>query len=355
MHKHIAILAGDGIGPEVMVEAINVLKKVEAKFGHTFELTEKLVGGAAIDATGEPLPADTVAVCEQADAILFGSVGGPKWDNLPAEKRPEVGALLPLRKHFDLFANLRPAGVQAELSDFSPLKKSIIGDGFDFIIVRELTGDVYFGEKSGDGQSFGADQMIYHRPEVERIARVAFELARKRKAKLLNVDKSNVLRTSQFWRTVVLEIHAKEFADVELSHLYIDNAAMQILVRPQAFDVILTSNLFGDILSDEAAQISGSIGMQSSASINTAGFGLYEPMGGSAPDIAGTGVANPIAQIGCVAMMLETSFGLIEEAAAIRNAIQQALAAGLRTGDIFTEGTTRVGTKHMGQAILERI
>ncbi len=355
MNKPIAILAGDGIGPEVMAEAIKVLKKVEEKFGHQFELTEKLVGGAAIDATGEPLPKDTLAACEAADAILFGSVGGPKWDDLPAEKRPEVGALLPLRKHFDLFANLRPAGVIKELADFSPLKAEIIGDGFDFMIVRELTGDVYFGEKSGDGETFGADQMIYKKDEVERIARVAFELARKRKGKLLNVDKSNVLRTSQFWRYVVRELHAKEFADVELSHLYIDNAAMQILVRPQEFDVILAGNLFGDILSDEAAQISGSIGMQSSASMNSNGFGLFEPMGGSAPDITGQGIANPIAQIGCVAMLLETSFGLLKEAAAIKKAIAGALAAGLRTGDIYTPGTTKVGTTAMSQAIIARI
>ncbi len=351
MNKSIAVLAGDGIGPEVMTEAIAVLQKIEQKFGHTFSLVEKLVGGAAIDAVGEPLPQDTLHACEAADAILFGSVGGPKWDDLPSAKRPEVGALLPLRKHFDLFANIRPAGVLPQLSDFSPLKKGIIGEGFDFVIVRELTGDVYFGEKSGDDQTFGADQMIYHRDEVERIARVAFELARKRKGKLLNVDKSNVLRTSRFWRQVVSEIHAQEFSEIELSHLYIDNAAMQILVRPQAFDVILTSNLFGDILSDEAAQISGSIGMQSSASLNQDGFGLFEPMGGSAPDIAGKGVANPIAQIGCVAMMLEMSFGMLDEAAAIKAAIAKTLAAGLRTGDIYTEGSTRVGTKEMGAAI----
>lgn len=355
MEKQIAVLAGDGIGPEVMAEAMRIVHRIEKKYGHAFQLIEKPVGGAAIDLTGVPLPPDTLAACEASDAILFGSVGGPKWDTLPAHLRPEVGALLPLRKHFDLFANLRPAGVPNGLSAFSPLKDRIIAGGFDFVVVRELTGDVYFGNKAGDGETFGSDLMIYHRSEVERIARVAFELARKRKNLVTNVDKSNVLRTSQFWRKVVEEIHQNEFPDVRLEHLYIDNATMQILVRPKEFDVFLTGNLFGDILSDAAAQISGSIGMQASASINAKKFGMYEPMGGSAPDIAGKGIANPIAQIGSLAMLLEISFGLSEEAAAIRNAISGVLADGLRTGDIFTEGMQRVGTEEMGRAIEERI
>lgn len=353
MQKNIAVLPGDGIGSEVMAEAIRVLKAIEKRFGHTFHLTEAPVGGTAYDLVGTPLPADTVKLCEASDAILFGSVGGPKWDDLPSDKRPETGALLPLRKHFDLFANIRPAGVLKELKSFSPLKDEIIGDGFDFVILRELTGDVYFGEKGGDGKEFATDLMIYRKGEIERIARVAFELARKRRGKVTNVDKHNVLNTSRFWRQVVENLHKSEFADVQLDHLYIDNATMQILKRPRDFDVIVTGNMFGDILSDEAAQISGSIGMQASASVNAKNFGLYEPMGGSAPDIAGKGVANPIAQINSLAMLLEISFGLQEEAAAIRNGVSAALDAGLRTGDIYTEGMKRVGTQEMGKAIAE--
>jgi 3-isopropylmalate dehydrogenase len=355
MQKKIAVLPGDGIGPEVMEQALCVLKKIEDLYGHTFECTERPIGGAAIDQTGEPLPQGTLSTCEESDAILFGSVGGPKWDHLPAEKRPEVGALLPLRKHFDLFANIRPAGVMKDLADSSPLKREIIGDGFEYVVVRELTGDVYFGKKTGDNETFGADEMKYTRPEVERIARVAFEAAKKRRQKVTNVDKANVLNTSRFWRKVVEEVHRNEYPNIELDHLYIDNAAMQVLSRPHSFDVILTGNLFGDILSDESAQISGSIGMQGSASVNSRGFGLYEPMGGSAPDIAGKGIANPIAQIVCVAMMLETSFGLVDEAKCISSAIEKALQDGFRTGDIATFGESPVGTKQMGDAIIERM
>lgn len=355
MQKKIAVLAGDGIGPEVMAEAIKVLKTVEKKFGHRFELTEALVGGAAYDVHGTPLPVETLKICEAADSILFGSVGGPKWDNLPQEKRPEVGALLPLRKHFDLFANIRPAGVSPLLADSSPLKKSIIGDGFSFTVVRELTGDVYFGEKGGDMQTEAWDKMCYTKEEIERVARVAFQMAKNSRNKLTSVDKANVLKVSAFWRQIVEEIQQKEFPEVELNHLYIDNATMQILVRPHDFDIILTGNMFGDILSDEAAQISGSIGMMASASLNSRNFGLFEPIGGSAPDIAGQGIANPIAQIKCVALMLKTAFGLTQEALAVENAIESALQAGLRTGDIYSEGMTRVGTREMGEAICERI
>ncbi len=355
MNKKVAVLSGDGIGSEVMKQALRVLKKIEKNFGHHFECIEKNVGGAAIDASGEPLPKDTLEVCEQSDAILFGSVGGPKWDHLPHEKRPEVGALLPLRKHFDLFANLRPAGVTKPLRHFSPLKNEIIGDGFEYIVVRELTGDIYFGKKSGDDETFGADEMKYTRPEIERIARVAFQTARNRRKKVTSVDKANVLSTSRFWRKVVQEVHTQEFSDIALEHLYIDNATMQVLTKPHEFDVILTGNLFGDILSDESAQISGSIGMQGSASINTDGFGLYEPMGGSAPDIAGKDKANPIAQIICVAMMLETSFGLMEEGVSIRKAITSTLNDMYRTGDIFSEGMKKVGTQEMGDAIWSRL
>ncbi|MFH0833786.1 MAG: 3-isopropylmalate dehydrogenase [Patescibacteria group bacterium] len=352
----IAILAGDGIGPEVMTEAKKVLTAVGQKFDLTFEFDEKLVGGTAIDATGEPLPAETLAACEKSDAILFGSVGGEKWNSLPPEKRPEVGALLPLRKHFDLFANIRPAGVLPMLRNSSPLKPEIIGDGFGFTVIRELTGDVYFGEKKR-GDDFASDLMIYRKNEVERIARVAFELARNSRKKVTNVDKSNVLATSQFWRKTVEEIHAKEFPEIELEHLYIDNATMQILVRPQKFDVILTGNLFGDILSDEAAQISGSIGLQASASVNAKKFGLFEPMGGSAPDIAGKGIANPIAQILSAALMFEVSFDRPEITKAIKKAVLKTLESGLRTGDIFTgaPGERKVGTAEMGDAIVKNL
>jgi len=354
LQKKIALLPGDGIGNEVMDEAVKVLRVIEKKYGHSFDLVTKLVGGAAIDEVGEPLPAETLTACEESDAILFGGVGGPKWDNLPPAQRPEVGALLPLRKHFSLFANLRPAGVTPALASFSPLKKEIVGDGFGYLVVRELTGDVYFGEKKS-GDDFGSDLMIYHRHEVERIARVAFEQARSRKKKLLNVDKSNVLATSQFWRKIVCEIHEKEFSDITLDHLYIDNATMQVLTRPQDFDVILTGNLFGDILSDESAQLSGSIGMQASASLNADGFGLYEPMGGSAPDIAGKNLANPIAQIRSLSMLLKISFGLSEESAAIEAAIDRVLQKKIRTGDIWEEGCERVGTKEMGLAIIQEL
>jgi 3-isopropylmalate dehydrogenase len=353
----IAVLPGDGIGPEVITEAKKVLNAVSEKFDMSFEFDEQLVGGAAIDAVGEPLPAKTLQACEASQSILFGSVGGEKWNHLPPEKRPEVGALLPLRKHFELFANIRPAGVSPMLANSSPLKSEIIGKGFDFTVVRELTGDVYFGEKQRE-EDFASDLMIYRREEVERIARVAFELAKiSPRKKVTNVDKSNVLATSQFWHSIVEEIHAREFPEIKLEHLYIDNATMQILTRPQSFDVILTGNLFGDILSDEAAQISGSIGMQASASINSDKFGLYEPMGGSAPDITGQGIANPIAQIASAAMMLEITYGKLDAAAAIKQAIQKTLEAGLRTCDIFTgaEGENEVSTSEMGDSVTKNI
>lgn len=352
----IAVLPGDGIGPEVMVEAKKVLEAVSAKFSIGFEFDEQLVGGAAIDAVGEALPAETLAACEKSDAILFGSVGGEKWNALPPEKRPEVGALLPLRKHFDLFANIRPAGVLPMLRNSSPLKPEIVGEGFSFTVIRELTGDVYFGEKNR-GEDFASDLMIYRKDEVARIARVAFELAKNSRQKVTNIDKANVLATSQFWRKIVEEVHAQEFPEIELEHLYIDNATMQILVKPQRFDIVLAGNLFGDILSDEAAQISGSIGLQASASINSKKFGLFEPMGGSAPDIAGQGIANPIAQIGSAAMMLEISFGELEAVSAIKKAILATLESGLRTGDIFTnsQGERKVSTSEMGDAIAAAI
>lgn len=358
MNKKIAVLSGDGIGPEVMVEALKVLKKIEEKFNHSFELTEANIGGAGIDNEGKALPERTVTVCEEADAVLFGSVGGPKWENLPPNEQPERGALLPLRKHFNLYANLRPAKIFNGLQAASPLRADIVGDGFDFLVVRELTGGAYFGEKGSDETS-AWDVMKYSIPEIERIVRVAFESAKTRanggKAKVCSVDKANVLSSSVLWRSVTERIHKEEFSDVELEHLYVDNAAMQLLTRPRDFDVIVTENLFGDILSDESAQISGSIGMLASASLSDGGFGLYEPSGGSAPDIAGMGIANPIAQILSLSLLLQHSFGLTDEAKAIEDAIQSVLDDGLRTGDIMSEGMTKVGTVEMGNAICAKI
>jgi 3-isopropylmalate dehydrogenase len=361
----ITVLAGDGIGPEVMDEALRVLDAVEAKFGFTVSRTSHLVGGAAIDATGHPLPPETVAASEQADAILFGSVGGPKWESLPPDIQPERGALLPLRKHFGLFANLRPGVCLPSLTHASPVKNELIKDGFDVLCVRELTGGVYFGKPKGrheeDGEPVALDTMIYRKSEIERIARVAFAAAMGRGKRLVSVDKANVLASSVLWREVVIEV-AKEFPEVQLSHLYVDNAAMQLIRRPGDFDVLVTENLFGDILSDEMAMISGSLGMLPSASLgmrreNGLYFGMYEPSGGSAPDIAGQGVANPIAQILSLAMLLRFSLGETEAADAIDAAVAKAIDEGYRTGDIATgaAGETRVGTTGMGDAILARL
>lgn len=361
----ITILAGDGIGPEVMKEALRVLDAVETKFGFKVERSEHLVGGAAIDATGHPLPKETVAASEAADAILFGSVGGPKWESLPPDIQPERGALLPLRKHFGLFANLRPGVCLPALTHASPVKQELIADGFDVLCVRELTGGVYFGSPKGrheeNGEPVALDTMIYKKSEIERILRVAFTAAMGRKRKLLSVDKANVLASSVLWRETAVQI-AKEFPEVELSHMYVDNAAMQLIRRPGSFDVLVTENLFGDILSDEMAMISGSLGMLPSASLgvrkeNGLYFGMYEPSGGSAPDIAGQGIANPIAQILSVAMLLRFSLGETAAADAIEAAVARTIADGYRTGDIATgkSGETKVGTAGMGDAILQRI
>ncbi|MFT4176191.1 MAG: 3-isopropylmalate dehydrogenase [Luteolibacter sp.] len=361
----ITILAGDGIGPEVMAEALRVLDAVETKFGFSVSRSEHFVGGAAIDATGHPLPPETVAASEQADAILFGSVGGPKWENLPPDIQPERGALLPLRKHFGLFANLRPGVCLPALTHASPVKQELIADGFDVLCVRELTGGVYFGSPKGrheeDGEPVALDTMIYKKSEIERICRVAFVAAQGRKKQLLSVDKANVLASSVLWRETVIEV-SKDYPDVELSHMYVDNAAMQLIRRPGSFDVLVTENLFGDILSDEMAMISGSLGMLPSASLgkvkeNGLYFGMYEPSGGSAPDIAGQGIANPIAQILSLAMLLRFSLGEIEAADAIDNAVAAAIAGGFRTGDIATgrEGETKVGTTAMADAILANL
>ena len=361
----ITVLAGDGIGPEVMTEALRVLDAVQSGFGFQVSHTAHLVGGAAIDATGHPLPKETVTACEQADAILFGSVGGPKWESLPPDIQPERGALLPLRKHFGLFANLRPGVCLPALTHASPVKQELIADGFDVLCVRELTGGVYFGSPKGrheeNGEPVALDTMIYKKSEIERIARVAFTAAMSRSKRLLSVDKANVLASSVLWRETVIEI-AKEFPDVELSHMYVDNAAMQLIRRPGSFDVLVTENLFGDILSDEMAMISGSLGMLPSASLgkqndNGLYFGMYEPSGGSAPDIAGQGIANPIAQILSLAMLLRFSLGETAAATTIENAVAQTIADGFRTGDIATgrDSETRVGTTAMGDAILARL
>lgn len=353
----IAVLAGDGIGPEVMAEAKKVLNAVSAKFGFEFKYTDKLAGGCAIDAEGTPLPESTVRVCEDSDAILFGSVGGPKWDKLPPEKRPERGALLPLRKHFGLYCNFRPARIYQGLGSLSPLRADIAMKGFDLLCVRELTGGIYFGKpkgREGSGpEEVAYDTEIYHRYEIERIAKIAFEAAMLRRKKVTSVDKSNVLASSILWREVVSEM-AKNYPQVELNHIYIDNATMQLVKDPSQFDVLLCSNMFGDILSDECAEITGSMGMLPSASLGEGGFGLYEPAGGSAPDIAGKGIANPVAQILSGALMLRYSLKENEAAQCIENAVAATLASGKLTGDLMDSGASRgkaLSTSEMGDAI----
>lgn len=352
MNYRIAVIKGDGIGPEIVDAAIKVLDDIGEICGHRFEYSEVLAGGAALDATGSPLPDETIKICKGSDAVLLGALGGPKWDTLPGDKRPEAG-LLGLRKALGLFANLRPAILFDELRDASPLKPSIIGKGLDVLVVRELTGDVYFGDKHREGDACW-DEMKYTRPEVERIARVAFESAQKRDKKVTSVDKANVLEVSRFWREIVMEV-AKDYPDVELNHLYVDNAAMQLVINPAQFDVILTGNLFGDILSDEASMITGSIGMLPSASLGDGTFGMYEPIHGSAPDIAGEDKANPLATIISVGMMLKYSLGLEKEAAMIDEAVKKTLEQGYRTGDIASEGTTVIGCVEMGKRVQENL
>lgn len=350
---HIAVLPGDGIGPEVMQQAYKVLDAVRQRFGLKISTSEYDVGGAAIDKHGSPLPPATVAGCEQADAILFGSVGGPKWEHLPPNDQPERGALLPLRKHFKLFSNLRPARLYQGLEEFCPLRADIAAKGFDILCVRELTGGIYFGQPKGrEGQGAhekAFDTEVYYRFEIERIARIAFESARKRRSIVTSIDKANVLQTSIMWREVVNEI-AKDYPDVKLSHMYIDNATMQLIKDPSQFDVLLCSNLFGDILSDECAMITGSMGMLPSASMNEQAFGLFEPAGGSAPDIAGKNIANPIAQILSAALLLRYSLGADDAADAIEQAVNKVLEAGHRTGDL-ANGSNAIGTNEMGDII----
>lgn len=357
---HIAVLAGDGIGPEVMTEAKKVLAAASARFGFTLQLTDALVGGAAIDAVGCPLPEATLTLCDASDAILFGSVGGPKWDHLPHKDRPEVGALLPLRKRYGLYANLRPARFYEGLYELSPLRRDIAEKGYDVVCVRELTGGIYFGTpkgREGSGETEVAyDTEKYTRPEIERIAHIAFKTAQGRRHKVTSIDKSNVLATSQLWRQVVTEV-AQAYPDVTLEHMYIDNATMQLIKAPSHFDVLLCSNMFGDILSDECAMITGSMGMLPSASLGKGGFGLYEPAGGSAPDIAGQGIANPIAQILSAAMMLRFSLNETDAADAIEAAVSAVLHEGVMTGDLAwaKPGVTPVGTTAMGDAIVKKL
>ena len=349
----IAVLAGDGIGPEITAQAVRVLE-VLARDGLDVQTESALVGGAAVDATGDPLPEETLRVCESARAILFGAVGGPAYDKLPRPQRPEQG-LPRLRKHFDLFANLRPAMVYPELAEASPLKADIVA-GLDILIMRELTGDIYFGQPRGirtneAGEREGFDTMRYSESEIRRIAQRGFEAARRRQRRLCSVDKANVLETTQLWRDVVTEV-GKDYPDVELSHMYVDNAAMQLIRQPRQFDVIVTGNMFGDILSDAASMLTGSIGMLPSASLNASGFGMYEPIHGSAPDIAGTNKANPLATILSLAMLLR--YSLDEEAAArrVEAAVRKVLADGVRTADIARPGDKVSSCTEMGDAVV---
>jgi 3-isopropylmalate dehydrogenase len=354
----IAVLSGDGIGPEVMEVALEVLRAVGAKFQFSFETKEAPVGGIAIDQTGKALPEATVDLCRASDAILFGSVGGPKWESLPPNEQPERAALLPLRKIFGLYANLRPAICYRELIDASPIDNRRIPNGFDMLVLRELTGGIYFGqpkktEKTDRGER-AVDTLVYETFEIERVTHLAFKAARNRRKKVHLIDKANVLESSLLWRKTVKEI-AKGYPDVELAFMYVDNAAMQVMLNPAQFDVMLCENMFGDILSDEVAAATGSLGLLPSASLAEGTFGLYEPSGGTAPDIAGKGIANPIAQILSAALMLEYSFKLLEPAHAIQEAVRRVIGKNIRTGDIKTEGCTLVGTKDMGKAIVAEL
>ena len=348
----ICVLPGDGIGPEIIEQTLRVLDAMRGD-GVNFEAEFALVGGAAVDATGKPLPEATSRLADEADALLLGAVGGPKWDSFPRDQRPELG-LLGIRKQLQLFANLRPAILYPELANASSLKPEIVA-GLDILIVRELTGDIYFGQPRGireeNGERVGFNTMIYSESEIRRIGKVAFEAARKRDKKLCSVDKMNVLETTQLWRDVMIELSA-DYPDVELSHMLVDNAAMQLVRAPKQFDVMVTGNMFGDILSDEASMLTGSIGMLPSASLNESNKGMYEPCHGSAPDIAGKNLANPLATILSVAMMLRYTFAMEDRAAQIESAVKKVLAQGYRTGDIFEPGTLRVGTKEMGDAVL---
>ena len=353
---NIAVIKGDGIGPDVVEQAMLVLERISGIYGCKFNFTEVLAGGCAIDATGIPLPQETIDICKKSDAVLLGAVGGPKWDDMPSDKRPER-ALLGIRKELGLFANLRPAVIFESLSDACPLKPEIVEGGLDLVICRELTGGIYFGERGTKETDMGPaayDVEMYSEGEVRRIAKVAFDMAMKRRKKVTSVDKANVLDSSRLWRRVVIEV-SHEYPEVELNHFYVDNAAMQIVRNPKQFDVILTSNIFGDILSDEASQVTGSIGMLPSASLAEGRFGMYEPIHGSAPDIAGKDIANPLATILSAAMMLRYSFNLDKEADAIEAAVKKVLDDGIRTGDIAKPGEKTVGTKECGKLVVDAI
>ena len=354
MTNKVLILPGDGIGPEIVAEAVKVLKRVQADFGLALEWEQALVGGAAYEASGHPLPEQTLSRAKAADAVLLGAVGGPQWESLDISVRPEKG-LLGLRAGLGLFANLRPALLYPELVGASTLKPEVVS-GLDIMIVRELTGGIYFGQPRGvrtrdDGQREGFNTLVYSESEIERIGRVAFEIARKRQNRVCSVDKANVLEATELWREVMIRV-AKDYPDVELSHMYVDNAAMQLVRAPKQFDVMVTTNMFGDILSDCAAMLTGSIGMLPSASLNERQQGMYEPIHGSAPDIAGQGIANPLATILSVAMMLRYSLEQPEAADRIEGAVKRVLEQGLRTPDIHTAGTTRVSTAQMGDAVV---
>ena len=360
MNLNLAVISGDGIGPEVVREARKVLDRIAEKYGHEIAYIDLLMGGASIDVHGVPLTDETIELAKKSDAVLMGSIGGnaatSPWYKLPADRRPEAG-LLKLRKSLNLFANLRPAILYKELQDACPLRKDISDKGFDMMIMRELTGGLYFGAretKEVDGVMTAIDTLTYNENEIRRIAKRAFDIAGKRRKKVCSVDKANVLDSSRLWRKVVEEV-AKDYPEIELTHMLVDNCAMQLVKDPAQFDVILTENMFGDILSDEASMVTGSIGMLASASLNDSKFGLYEPSGGSAPDIAGQNIANPIATILSAAMMLRYSFDLDKEADAIEHAVAQVLAEGYRTGDIMAEGCKKVGTAEMGDLIAERV
>lgn len=351
---NIALIPGDGIGPEIVAGAVTVLNAVGEKFGHKFNYTETYMGGCAIDKFGTSLPQETVDICKASDSVLLGAVGGPKWDGVPAQIRPEAG-LLGIRKALELYANLRPSILKAPLKEASPLKNSKLEGGLDIMVVRELTGGIYFGkrQKAEDG-SWASDEERYSVEEVRRIGKIAFETAMIRKKRVVSVDKANVLESSRLWRATMTEL-AKEYPEVELTHMYVDNAAMQLAINPAQFDVIVTSNIFGDILSDLSSAIAGSIGMLPSASMGAGKCSMYEPIHGSAPDIAGMDIANPIATIISAAMMLELSFGLLKEAKAVNEAIDKVLDMGYRTSDIMSEGMKKVGTKEMARLIAENI
>jgi 3-isopropylmalate dehydrogenase len=358
MDYAIAVIPGDGIGPDIIAETLQVLDRIGELYGHSFKYTELLAGGAALDAEGVPLPARTLAVCKESDAVLLGAVGGPQWDNLAGSRRPEQ-ALLGLRSGLGLFANLRPAILFEELKDACPLRSDIIGEGLDIYVVRELTGGIYFGDRGSEELASGTrawDTMAYSVPEVERIARLSFSIAMKRSKKVTSVDKANILESSRLWRSTVEKV-ARDFPEVELNHMYVDNAAMQLVRNPHQFDVIVTSNMFGDILSDEASMITGSIGMLPSASLGEGSFGMYEPVHGSAPDIAGQDKANPIAAILSAAMMLRYTFGLSAEADAVEAAVAAVLKGPSRTGDIIREGKGEklTGTREMGKLIRDAL